>query len=152
MIPHFWVGVSNGVGDKNFSLYLKGTLALPPLDWEKPQHSNWWCDEPRMWFVSNGTAECHIEKFKMKKGNRTPICLRHYVWLDVSTIDKHLFTTKQGWFLLILICETSQIFVWRNTAFIFFQKGDILFLHKTRINWDQSNTGGGSFIVTLISI
>ena len=28
--------------------------------------------------------------------------------------------------MLILICEASQIFVWRNKAFIFFQKSDIL--------------------------
>ena len=27
--------------------------------------------------------------------------------------------------MLILICETSQIFVWRNKAFIFLQKSDI---------------------------
>ena len=32
---------------------------------------------------------------------------------------------QQRGFLLILICETSQIFVWRNKAFIFFQKSDI---------------------------
>ena len=37
-------------------------------------------------------------------------------------------------FKLILICETSQIFVWKNKAFIFFQKSDILFFQKTRIN------------------
>ena len=75
-------------------------------------------------------------KLKIEIGNRTANCLRHHVWLDVSTFNKCLFTTKQGGFLLILICETSQIFVWRNKAFIFFQKRDSLFLHKTRINWD----------------
>ena len=69
-------------------------------------------------------------KLEFEIGNRTPNCLRHHVWLDVSTFNKCLFTTKQGGFLLILICETSQIFVWRNKAFIFFQKSDILFLHK----------------------
>ena len=34
---------------------------------------------------------------------------------------------QQRGFLLILICETSQIFVWRNKAFIFFQKSDIIY-------------------------
>ena len=28
--------------------------------------------------------------------------------------------------MLILICEASQIFVWRNNVFIFFQKSDIV--------------------------
>ena len=65
-------------------------------------------------------------KLEFEIGNRTPNCLRHHVWLDVSTFNKCLFTTKQGGFLLILICKTSQIFVWRNKAFIFFQKSDIL--------------------------
>ena len=65
-------------------------------------------------------------KLEFEIGNRTPNCLRHHVWLDVSTFNKCLFTTKQGGFLLILICETSQIFVWRNKAFIFFQKSDIV--------------------------
>ena len=78
-----------------------------------------------MWFVSNGIIECHIENLQIEIGNRTPNCLRHHVWLDVSTFNKCLFTTKQRGFLLILICETSQIFVWRNKAFIFFQKSDI---------------------------
>ena len=64
-------------------------------------------------------------KLEFEIGNGTPNCLRHHVWLDVSTFNKCLFTTKQGGFLLILICETSQIFVWRNKAFIFFQKSDI---------------------------
>ena len=81
-----------------------------------------------MWFVSNGIIECHIENLQIEIGNKTPNCLRHHVWLDVSTFNKCLFTTKQRGFLLILICETSQIFVWRNKAFIFFQKSDILFL------------------------
>ena len=66
-------------------------------------------------------------KLEIENGNRTPNCLRHHVWLDVSTCNKCLFTTKQGGFLLILICETSQIFVWRNKAFIFFQRSDIDF-------------------------
>ena len=100
--------------------YLKGTPALPPLDWEKPQHYKWWCDVWRMWFVSNGIIECHIENLKIEMGSWTPNCLRHHVWLDVSTLNKRLFTTKQRCFLLILICEASQIFVWRNKAFIFF--------------------------------
>ena len=69
--------------------------------------------------------ECHIENLKVEIGDRTPNCLRHQVWLDVSTFNKCLFTTKPRGFLLILICETSQIFVWRNKAFIFFQKSDI---------------------------
>ena len=72
-------------------------------------------------------------KLEFEIGNGTPNCLRHHVWLDVSTFNKCLFTTKQGGFLLILICETSQIFVWRNKAFIFFQKSDIVhqqFSHK----------------------
>ena len=42
-----------------------------------------------------------------------------------------LFTTKPREFKLILICEISQIFVWRNKAFIFFQKSDI----ETLYNW-----------------
>ena len=61
-------------------------------------------------------------KLEIENGNRTPNCLRHHVWLDVSTFNKCLFTTKQGGFLLILICETSQMFVWRNKAFIFFKR------------------------------
>ena len=134
-VPNFWVGVRNGVGEKNCP-YLKGTPALPPLDWEKPQHYKWWCDVWRMWFVSNGIIECHIENLKIEMGSWTPNCLRHHVWLDVSTLNKRLFATKQRWLLLILICEASQIFVWRNKAFIFFQKSDILFLLKTRIDWD----------------
>ena len=59
---------------------------------------------------------------------RTLNCLRQRVWLDVSTFDQCLFTTKQIGFVLILICETSQIFVWRNKAFIFLQKSDIILL------------------------
>ena len=47
-----------------------------------------------MWFVSNGTIECHIENLKIEIGNRTPTCLRHHVWLDVLTLNKCLFTTK----------------------------------------------------------
>ena len=144
MIPQFLGGSEKRGGWKNCP-YLKGTPALPPLDWEKPQHYKWWCDVWRMWFVSNGIIECHIENLKIEMGSWTPNCLRHHVWLDVSTLNKRLFTTKQRWFLLILICEASQFFVWRNKAFIFFQKSDILFLHKTRIDWDKSNTGGGSF-------
>ena len=67
------------------------------------------------------------QNLEIENGNRTPNRLRQHVWLDVSTFNKCLFTTKQGGFLLILICETSQIFVWRNKAFIFFQKSDIFF-------------------------
>ena len=85
-----------------------------------------------MWFVSNGIIECHIENLQIEIGNRTPNCLRHHVWLDVSTFNKCLFTTKQRGFLLILICETSQIFVWRNKAFIFFQKSDIFLQSNLR--------------------
>ena len=69
-------------------------------------------------------------KLEIENGNRTPNCLRHHVWLDVSTFNKCLFTTKQGGFLLILICETSQIFVWRNKAFIFFKRGTSYFSTK----------------------
>ena len=58
---------------------------------------------------------------------RTLNCLRQRVWLDVSTFDQCLFTTKQIGFVLILICETSQILVWRNKAFIFLQKSDIIY-------------------------
>ena len=36
--------------------------------------------------------------------------------------DHVCFTTKPREFKLILICEISQIFVWRNKAFIFFSK------------------------------
>ena len=80
--------------------------------------------------VSNGIIECHIKKLKIEMGCWTLNCLRHHIWLDVSTLNKRLFTTKQRWFMLILICEASQIFVWRNKAFIFFQKSDILFIAK----------------------
>ena len=68
--------------------YLKGTPALPPLDWEKPQHYKWWCGVWRMWFVSNGIIECHIENIKIEIRNWTPNCLRHHVWLNVSTFNK----------------------------------------------------------------
>ena len=54
---------------------------------------------------------------------RQIVCVTMFGWM--LTFNKCLFTTKQGGFLLILICETSQIFVWRNKAFIFFQKSDI---------------------------
>ena len=50
-----------------------------------------------------------------------------------------MFTTKPRGFLLILICETSQIFVWRNKAFIFFQKSDILtalLFHRKWLDWN----------------
>ena len=36
--------------------------------------------------------------------------------------------------MLILICEASQIFVWRNNVFIFFQKSDIII----RLCWRES--------------
>ena len=121
MIPQFLGGSEKRGGWKNCP-YLKWTPALPPLDWEKPQHYKWWCDVWRMWFVSNGIIECHIENLKIEMGSWTPNCLRHHVWLDVSTLNKRLFTTKQRWFLLILICEASQFFVWRNKAFIFFKR------------------------------
>ena len=75
------------------------------------------------------------QNLEIKNGNRTPNRLRQHVWLDVSTFNKCLFTTKQGGFLLILICETSQIFVWRNKAFIFFQKSDII-----RPTWFEDET------------
>ena len=63
---------------------------------------------------------------KLRIGKRTLNCWRQRVWLDVSTFDPCLFTTKQIGFVLILICETSQFFVWRNKAFIFLQKSDIV--------------------------
>ena len=89
--------------------------------------------------VSNGIIECHIEKLKIEMGSWTPNCLRHHIWLDVSTLNKRLFTTKQRWFMLILICEASQIFVWRNKAFIFFQKSDIVSAGASSIwNWRAS--------------
>ena len=84
--------------------------------------------------VSNGIIECHIEKLKIEMGSWTPNCLRHHIWLDVSTLNKRLFTTKQRWFMLILICEASQIFVWRNKAFIFFQKSDIIVVDRQRLS------------------
>ena len=34
---------------------------------------------------------------------------------------------------MILICEGSQIFVWRNNAFIFFQKSDIFFKRRRKL-------------------
>ena len=62
--------------------YLKGTPALPPLDWEKPQHYNWWCDVQRMWFVSNGIIECHIENKKLKlEIERQIVCVTMFGWM-----------------------------------------------------------------------
>ena len=78
-----------------------------------------------MWFVSNGIIECHIENLQIEiEIERQIVCVTLFGWM--LTFNKCLFTTKQRGFLLILICETSQIFVWRNKAFIFFQKSDIL--------------------------
>ena len=44
--------------------------------------------------------------------------------------------------MLILICETSQIFVWRNKAFIFLQKSDINWLTdlaRAMRRWTEKN-------------
>ena len=132
--PNFWVGVRNGVGEK-IALILKG---LPPSHHLIGKSHSITNDDVtcERCGVSNGIIEYHIENLKIEMGSWTPNCLRLQIWLDVSTLNKLLFTTNQRWFVLILICEASQIFVWRNKAFIFFQKSDILFLHKTRINWD----------------
>ena len=132
-VPNFWVGVKNGVGEKNCP-YLKG---LPPshhLIGKSHSITNYdvTCGRGVLFPVSYWTPHRGLKIKNREK--RTLNCLRQRVWLDVSTFDQCLFTTKQIGFVLILICETSQIFVWRNKAFIFLQKSDILFLHKTRID------------------
>ena len=124
-IPIFWVGVLTGRVTKNFP-YLKG---LPPshhLIGKQPQHQHRWCDVWKMWNGFNGTIECHIQNLKIPVETWTLTCLHHQVWLYVSLFNRCLFTTKPKEFVLILICEISQISVWRNKAFIFFQKSDIL--------------------------
>ena len=143
--PIFWVGVSNGVGDKKLPLFKRDSR--PPTTWlgkaTALQLMMWRVKDVVCFQWNYWIPHRKFKKFKLEIERQ--IVLRHQVWLDVSTFNKCLFTTKPRGFLLILICETSLIFVWRNKAFIFFQKSDILFLHKTRINWDWSNTGGGSF-------
>ena len=79
-----------------------------------------------MWCFLDGIIKYHIEGLENKIGKLNAKSFAFQIWLGVSTLSKRLFTTKQRRFLLILICEDSQIFVWRNKAFIFFQKSDII--------------------------
>ena len=67
-------------------------------------------------------------------------------------LDMFVLPPKPREFKLILICEISQIFVWRNKAFIFFQKSDILFLQKNQDQSRLTHIGGESFDVELPSI
>ena len=129
--PIFWVGVKNGVGEK-IALILKG---LPPSHHLIGKSHSITNDDVTCegCGVSNGIIEYHIEYSENRNGRLNAKLFTFQIWLSVSTLSKRLFTTNQRRFLLILICEGSQIFVWRNNAFIFFQKSDILFLHKTRI-------------------
>ena len=78
-----------------------------------------------MWCFLDGIIKCHIEGLENKFGKLNAKLFAFQIWLGVSTLSKRLFTTNQRRFLLILICEGSQFFVWRNKAFIFFQKSDI---------------------------
>ena len=87
-----------------------------------------------MWCFLDGIIKYHIEGLENKIGKLNVKLFAFQIWFGVSTLSIRLFTTNQRRFLLILICEDSQIFVLRNKAFIFFQKSDILFLHKTRIS------------------
>ena len=75
----------------------------------------------------NATSKIYKLKLEIE---RQIVCVTMFGWM--LTFNKCLFTTKQRGFLLILICETSQIFVWRNKAFIFFQKSDIFLQSNLR--------------------
>ena len=87
MIPQFLGGSEKRGGWKNCP-YLKGTPALPPLDWEKATALQMMMWRVKDVVVSNGIIECHIEKLKVEMGSWTPNCLRLHIWLDVSTLHK----------------------------------------------------------------
>ena len=87
MIPQFLGGSEKRGGWKNCP-YLKGTPALPPLDWEKATALQMMMWRVKDAVVSNGIIECHIEKLKIEMGSWTPNCLRLHIWLDVSTLHK----------------------------------------------------------------
>ena len=90
-----------------------------------------------MWCFLDGIMKYHIEGLENKIGKLNAKLFAFQIWLGVSTLSKRLFTTNQRRFLLILICEGSQIFVWRNKAFIVFQKSDINYtpLHSTTLHY-----------------
>jgi len=132
IIPQFLGGSENGVGEK-IALILKG---LPPshhLIGKSHNIINDYVTCAGCGVFLDGIVKCHIEDLENKFGKLNAKLFALQIWLVVSTLVKRLFTPNQRRFPLILICEGSQIFVWRNKAFIFFQKSDILFLHKTRI-------------------
>ena len=87
MIPQFLGGSEKRGGWKNCP-YLKGTPALPPLDWEKATALQMMMWRVKDVVVSNGIIECHIEKLKVEMGSWTPNCLRLHIWLDGSTLHK----------------------------------------------------------------
>ena len=81
MIPQFLGGSEKRGGWKNCP-YLKGTPALPPLDWEKSQHYKWWCDVWRMWVfpmeLLNATSK--IKKLKWEV-ERQIVCVSTFGWM-----------------------------------------------------------------------
>ena len=132
--PNFWVGVKKRGGWQKLPLFKRDTL--PPTTWlGTATHFHLWCDMWQMWIVSmkllKTTSRVLEMDFEIK---RQLVCVTKFgcMFQPLTMFVYH----QPREFKLILICETSQIFVWRNKAFIFFQKSDILFLHKTRINWD----------------
>ena len=92
-----------------------------------------------MWCFLDGIIEYHIEGLEKRNGKLNAKLFASQIWLGVSTLSKRLFTTNQRRFLLILICEGSQIFVWRNKAFIFFQKSDIVHCRLLQTQLRQKN-------------
>ena len=121
--PIFWVGVRNGVGEK-IALILKG---LPPSHHLIGKSHSITNDDVTCegCGVSNGIVEYHIENSEIEMGSWAPNCLLLDLVGRFNASPTFVYHPSER-FLLILICEGSQIFVWRNNAFIFFQKSDII--------------------------
>ena len=117
--PNFWVGVRNGVGEK-IALILKG---LPPSHHLIGKSHSITNDDVTCegCGVSNGIVEYHIENSEIEMGSWTPNCLLLDLVGCFNASQTFVYHHPER-FLLILICEGSQIFVWRNNAFIFFKR------------------------------
>ena len=134
IIPQFLGGSEQRGGWQKLPLFKRDTL--PPTTWlGTATHFHLWCDMWQMWIASMKLLKTTSRVLKMDfEIKRQLVCVTKFGCMCQPLTC--LFTTKPREFKLILICEISQIFVWRNKAFIFFQKSDILFLQKTRINRD----------------
>ena len=128
MIPQFLGGSEKRGGWQKLPLFKRDTL--PPTTWlGTATHFHLWCDIWQMWIVSLKLLKTTSSVLKMDfEIKRQLVCVTK-VWLYVSTWPC-LFTTKPREFKLILICEISQIFVWRNKAFIFFKRVTSYFSRK----------------------